>query len=95
MGFSGYTSVWLGLMDHISAEETTYREILAGFAEYLGLVEATGETDASEQPPRYYYSEFERYVTESMHITLPGNRNDAMALWIEVLPESFLIYLQS
>lgn len=95
LGLSGYTSVWLGLMDRISAEETTHREILSSFAEYLGIGEAAEGSGANEEPPRDIYREFDRSVTESLRVALPGSRSDAMTLWIEVHSESFLIYLQS
>lgn len=95
LGLSGYTSVWLGLMDRVSAKETTYQEILSNFTEYLGITEAAEGSTANEEPPRDFYREFERYVTESMHVALPGKRNDTMTLWIDVFTENFVIYLES
>lgn len=95
LGFSGYTSVWLGLMDQISAEETTYQEILEGYAEYLGMVEPTGEIDVPEEPPRTFYADRNNYVAELRPVALPSDRSSAMRLWLEVFTDSFLIHIQS
>jgi len=95
LGFSGYTTVWSELMELVETEEITAKEILENYSEYLGMVEPAGDSENPEEPPHSFNSYDPHYFAELRLVALPSDRATAMQMWIEFMPESFLIHIQS
>lgn len=95
LGLSGYTTAWSDLMALVETEEITAQEILENYSEYLGMVEPTEDSENPEEPPHSFDSYDPHYFAELRLVALPSNRASAMQMWIEFMPESFLLHIQS
>lgn len=91
----GWTSAWSELMARVGTKETTAQEILESYSEYLGLEEASEETEIVGQRPPNFYSNDETYSAEFRLVELPGDKSSPMQMWLEFMMESFMIHLQS
>lgn len=94
LGLSGYTTAWADLMDLVETEEITAQEILESYSDYLGMVEPAGEPETPEEPPHSFHT-YDRYFAELRMVALPSDRASAMQMWIEFMPGSFLLHVQS